>query len=109
LEPSLIHVIAVITALPERRQHLLGEIHAVRPAVLAEEGCLEFSVACDAPDSAAAWVPYGPDAVVIIEKWRDRAALRAHATSAHMAVYASRAQPLIASRAVHVLAPHDAP
>lgn len=102
----MIHVIALITALPQRRKELLQEIHAVRPAVLAEDGCLEYSVACDAPEPAPVWVPYGPDAVVIIEKWRDRAALRAHATSPHMAAYAAKAQPLIATRAVHVLAPH---
>ncbi|MBX7540960.1 putative quinol monooxygenase [Qipengyuania sphaerica] len=44
----------------------------------AEDGCLDYSFARDIAD---------PDTLVLFERWRDRAALEAHGTSAHMAVW----------------------
>ena len=41
----------------------------------------------------------------MIEKWESPEALRAHATSPHMAAYASKTRDMIASRTIHVLQP----
>ncbi len=42
----------------------------------AEDGCLDYTFARDLAD---------PNVMVIFERWRDRAALDAHAGSSHMA------------------------
>ena len=47
--------------------------------------------------------PLGPDAFMVIEKWEDADALKAHAAAPHMASYAAKVKDLIASRTIHVL------
>lgn len=42
---------------------------------------------------------------MVAEKWRDAAALKAHAAAPHMAAYAAKVKDLIASRVIHVLTP----
>jgi quinol monooxygenase YgiN len=39
----MIHVVAVITAKPGQRAALLEAFAALRPAVLAEAGCIEYA------------------------------------------------------------------
>jgi quinol monooxygenase YgiN len=47
----------------------------------------------------------GADTFVVVEKWRDAAALKAHGAAPHMAAYAARTRDMIASRTIHVLSP----
>jgi quinol monooxygenase YgiN len=101
----MIHVLALITAIPGKRAELLAAIQANTPAVLAEEGCIAYGVAVDAADPAAVWTALGPDTVAIIEQWQSRAALRQHATAPHMAAYAAAVKDIVARRVIHVLDP----
>lgn len=98
----MIHVIAVLTAKPGQREALLALFRANIPAVLAEEGCIEYGPVVDAPGSPAT---FGPDAFVVVEKWASPAALKAHAAAPHMVAYGNASADLIASRAIHVLTP----
>ena len=99
----MIHVLAIITALPGQRDAVLRAFHANVPAVLAEEGCIEYGAAVDAPGLGSA--QFGADSFVVVEKWASPDALKAHAKSAHMAAYGETTKPLLANRAVHVLNP----
>jgi len=104
-ELSMIHVLAVITAKPGRREAILDAVRANIPAVRAEDGCIEYGPAIDAEGLGGFQTPYGPDIFVVIEKWRDTDALKAHAAAPHMAAYAAKVKDLIASRVIHVLSP----
>jgi quinol monooxygenase YgiN len=101
----MIHVIALITAHPGKRSEVLDAIRDNTPAVLAEPGCLEYRVLVDAAEPAPAWASFGPDTLVIVERWTSREALRAHAVAPHMQVYAAKVKELLASRAIYVLDP----
>lgn len=101
----MIHVIAVITAKPGRRDEVLRHFHANMPAVRAEQGCIEYGPAIDADPALPAQTKYGPDTFVVIEKWASLDALKAHAVAPHMKAYAAQTKELIASRAIHVLSP----
>lgn len=98
----MIHVIAIITAKPGQREAVLAEFRANMPAVLAEEGCIEYGPVIDAPNSPAA---FGPDSFVVVEKWASPEALKAHAKSPHMLAYGERTKEMLAGRAIHVLTP----
>ncbi|ODV43926.1 antibiotic biosynthesis monooxygenase [Cupriavidus sp. UYMMa02A] len=104
----MIHVIAIITAVTGQRERILEAVRENIPAVRAEAGCLEYGVAVDAADPAPVWGSFGPDTLVIVEKWESRAALKAHAGAPHMTTYAARVKDYIASRVIHVLDPADA-
>ena len=103
----MIHVIAIITAKPGQREAILREFRANIPAVRAEDGCIEYGPAIDAEGLGGFQTKFGADAFVVIEKWRDAAALKAHAAAPHMAAYAGKVKDLIASRVIHVLAPTE--
>lgn len=99
----MIHVLAIITALPGKRAELLEAFHANMPAVHAEAGCLEYGPAVDAAGLGQA--SFGPDSFVVIEKWESPEALAAHAKSPHMAAYGEKTRHLVADRAIYVLSP----
>lgn len=101
----MIHVIAVITAKPGQREAVLEAFRANVTAVRAERGCIEYGAAVDMDDGPSFQRQYGPDSFVVIEKWDDIDALKAHIAAPHMAAYAARTRDLVAQRAIHVLSP----
>jgi len=101
----MIHVLAVITAKPGKREEILRHFRANMPTVHAEKGCIEYGPAIDADGVGAFQTKFGPDTFVVIEKWESLDALKAHAAAPHMAAYAAKTKELIASRVIHVLAP----
>lgn len=101
----MIHVIAVITAKPGQRAAVLEAFRANVPAVRAEQGCIEYGAAVDLADGPSFQAQYGPDSFLVIEKWDDIEALKAHGASPHMVAYAARTRELVAKRAIHILSP----
>jgi quinol monooxygenase YgiN len=101
----MIRVVAIITAKPGLREEVLTAFRANVPAVRAEQGCIEYGPTIDAEGFGAFQAKMGPDTFVVIETWADADALKAHAAAPHMKAYGEKTKDLIASRAVHVLAP----
>ena len=101
----MIHVLAIITALPGQREAVLEIFRANMPAVHAEEGCIEYVPVTDAAQGGASQTPLGPDTFCVIEKWASMEALRAHSAAPHMGAYAAKVKSMLASRTIHVLAP----
>jgi quinol monooxygenase YgiN len=101
----MIHVIAVITAKPGKREAILEAFRANVPAVHAEKGCIEYGAAVDADPALPMQTKYGPDTFLVIEKWASLEALKAHAAAPHMAAYGAKTRELIASRVIHILSP----
>jgi len=101
----MIHVVAVITAKPGQRDKILEAYRANRPAVLAEEGCIEYTATVDAAGLPASRGTFGPDTFVVVEKWATLAALQAHAAAPHMAAYGAKTKEWTESRVIHVLEP----
>jgi quinol monooxygenase YgiN len=87
------------------RESVLEAFRANIPAVRAEDGCIEYGPAIDAEGLGSFQAKVGPDTFVVIEKWRDVAALKAHAAAPHMAAYAAKVKDMLAGRVVHVLSP----
>jgi quinol monooxygenase YgiN len=99
----MIHVVAILTAKPGQRENVLTAFRANIPAVRAEDGCIEYHPVIDAEGVGSFQAKIGPDAFMVIEKWRDLAALKAHAASPHMAAYGAKVKDLLAGRTVQVL------
>jgi quinol monooxygenase YgiN len=99
----MIHVLALITAKPGKRDAVLEAFRANMPAVHAEKGCIEYGPAVDAEGAGAIQTKLGPDTFVVIEKWETMDDLKAHGAAPHMAAYAAKVKELLASRVIHVL------
>src|SRR6185295_19679666 len=101
----MIHVIAVLTAKPGKRDEILRHFRANVPAVRAEKGCIEYGAAVDADSSLPVQTKYGPETFVVVEKWESIDALKAHAAAPHMAAYAAKTKEHMAGRVIHILSP----
>jgi quinol monooxygenase YgiN len=102
---TMVHVIAVITAKPGKREEILAHFRDNVPNVLNEEGCIEYAAAVDAAPPLLFQTPFGPETFVVVEKWASLDALKAHAAAPHMAAYAAKTKEHIATRIIHVLSP----
>jgi quinol monooxygenase YgiN len=101
----MIHVLAIITTKPGMRATVLQHFHANIPAVLAEQGCIEYGPAIDADGIGPMQAKLGADTFVVVEKWESAAALAAHAAAPHMAAYGAKVRDMVAQRVIHVLQP----
>jgi len=101
----MIHVIAVITAKPGMREQVLSAFRANVPNVRAEPGCIEYGAAIDSEPVLKFQQALGPDTFMVVEKYQDLDALKAHAASPHMAAYGAKTKDMLASRTIHILSP----
>lgn len=101
----MIHVVALITAKPGLRARVLDAFQANRPAVLAEQGCIEYQAVVDAAGLPPSRGSLGEDAFMVVEKWATLADLQAHAKSPHMAAYGEQTRDWVAGKTIHVLQP----
>ena len=98
----MIHVLALITTKPGKREEVLGHFRANMAAVHAEAGCIEYGPVIDADFPGA---KFGNDTFVVVEKWESADHLKAHAASPHMAAYAAKTKDLLEKREIHVMQP----
>ena len=101
----MIHVLATIDLRPNTRERFLEELRGIVPEVRAETGCLEYGAAVDLPTDLPAQPAIRADAAVIVEKWTDVDALRAHLVAPHMKAYRERVRPYVVRSTLHVLDP----
>jgi len=73
--------------------------------VRAEQGCIEYGAAIDADPALPVQTKYGADTFVVVEKWQDMDALKAHAAAPHMQAYGAKTKELLANRVIHILSP----
>ena len=101
----MIHVIATIELAPGTREAFLNEFRKLIPDVRAENGCIEYGPAIDAQTDLPNQARIGADKVVIIEKWADLAALKAHSVAPHMQAYRPKVKDFVKSVTLQILEP----
>jgi len=99
----MIHVIAIITTKPGKRDEVLQAFHQLVATVLQEEGCIEYGPTIDTANGPGIQTKLGADTFVVVEKWTSLDTLDAHGKSAHMLAYGESVKHLIADRVIHVL------
>lgn len=99
----MIHVVAIITTIPGKRSDVLAEFDRVIPAVLGEQGCIEYQPVLDASEAGPMQSALGEDTYIVIEKWASMSDLHAHASADHMKAYAQKVGAMISDRQIHVL------
>jgi len=97
----VIHVIATIELAPGTRDAYLAVFRKLIPDVRAEKGCIEYGPAVDSETDLSNQARVGPDKVVVVEKWKDLAALKAHSASPHMQAYRVNVKDYV--RGLHLL------
>ena len=102
---SVVHVIAVITAHPGKRQNILDVLHPGLERVHDIPGCIEYTVTIDADvvGTMHTQTKFGPDTYATIEKWESLEHLKAHSTAPEIAPFFEKIQPYLKSRVVYFL------
>ena len=98
----MIHVIAKITTAAGKRDDFLAEFRKLVPSVLAEEGCVEYGPTIDAATDFGAQQQAGETVAVIIERWANLDALKAHLKAGHMTAFRERVKDLVENTALEV-------
>jgi quinol monooxygenase YgiN len=101
----MIHVIATIELAPGTRDAFLAEFRKLIPDVRAENGCIEYGPAIDAQTDIPTQAKIGHDKVVIVEKWENLAALKAHSVAPHMQAYRGKVKEFVRGMELRVLEP----
>lgn len=101
----MIHVLATVESADGKRSEFLAELARVAPSVRAEKGCMEYGPAIDIPSGIPIQAPVRENTVVIIEKWSDLDALKAHLAAPHMKAYRKAVQGIVKGMTVQILEP----
>jgi quinol monooxygenase YgiN len=99
----MIQVVATLVTKPGLRTEVLNVFQETAPAVRAESGCIEYAAFVDLAGFGPAQTLYGDNTFVVIEKWSDADALRAHARAPHMIALVAKLKGRIASQTIHIL------
>lgn len=83
---TMVHVIAFIKVKPQHRNDLIRIFKANVPNVLAEDGCIQYTLTTDT-DSGIDIQAKDPDILTVIEKWASKEALQMHLAAPHMEQY----------------------
>ena len=101
----MIHVIATIELVPGKRAAFLEQFRKVIAPVRAEAGCIEYGPALDVESGLSAQVMIGENRVVVMEKWDNIEALKAHIVAPHMLAYRATVKEFVIGTELRVLAP----
>ena len=99
----MISVIATISLKPGTRTDFLEIFNANVPAVLAENGCVEYFPAIDV-DAKLDAQSKDENAVIVIEKWESLEALHAHLKAPHMVEFREKAGEMMTGASLKILA-----
>ncbi len=105
----MIHVIATIELAPGTQGAFLTEFRKIIAEVRAEAGCIEYGPAVDASTDLPNQAKIGPDKVVVVEKWENLAALKAHSVAPHMQAYRAKVKDFVRGMELRVLDPAEKP
>ena len=98
----MVIVIATVQCQPGHRDDFLNEFRQIIPAVLAEEGCIEYGPTVDATtdlDNQNSDENRG----TIVEKWESLESLKAHLVAPHMLEYRPKVKEFVQSAELRVL------
>jgi quinol monooxygenase YgiN len=101
----MICVIATIEVAAGRREELLKLFHGLVPNVRAEKGCIEYMPMIDSHSRLEDQGPARDNAVIMVEKWENLDALKAHLKTTHMAEYFRVAEDFRLSMNLQILEP----
>lgn len=100
---QIVNVVAMIETKPGMRDEVLSMFKANVPAVLAEQGCIEYGAVIDTEGVGGFQAKIGENSFAVIEKWESMDALMAHAVSDHMKAYGAKTKDMLENRSIHIL------
>jgi len=99
----MIHVFATVELSDGKVPDFLAEFGKLVPSVRAEKGCIEYGPAIDIASGIPIQAPVRKNTVVIVEKWSNLEALKAHLAAPHMKTYREAVKGIVRGMTVQIL------
>jgi len=101
----MIYVIATIQITAGRRDDFVAEFKGIVPAVLAEDGCIQYGPTVDIDTGLDRQAAIQSNEVVVIEKWKSIEHLQAHLTSPHVCEFRDRTKDFVEGASLRIVEP----
>lgn len=104
----MIHVIAVIKAVPGERDTLMTEFRNIVAEVLAKPGCREYSLAVHLQSGFPGQAAFDENELIIVEQWENLEFLKSHiADPRYQAWFSTTVWKNVASASMQVFTAMD--
>jgi quinol monooxygenase YgiN len=80
----MVHLVVTFIVKEGKMDEYLEEVKKLRPLVLAEKGCVEYTFVREFKSSLNIQEEVNPNRLTLIEKWETPEALAVHGASSHM-------------------------
>jgi quinol monooxygenase YgiN len=98
----MVHVVVTFIIKDGMMDKYLEGIAKLRPLVLAEKGCVEYTYIKEVQSPLAIQEPVQDNRLTLVEKWESFEVLEAHLKSSHMAEYTKLLGPMRSSASARV-------
>jgi quinol monooxygenase YgiN len=99
----MVHLVVTFIVKEGKMDEYLAEIKKLRPQVLAEKGCVEYTFVREYKSPLDIQEAVDPNRLTLIEKWESPEALAVHGQSPHMKEFGLRSAPLQVSASARVM------
>ncbi|MDR2314664.1 MAG: antibiotic biosynthesis monooxygenase [Spirochaetaceae bacterium] len=99
----MVHLVVSFMIKEGKMEEYLGELKKLRPLVLAEKGCVEYTFVREYQSPIAIQETPNPNRLTLIEKWETPEALAVHGEAPHMKEFEARLAPLRAGASARVM------
>jgi quinol monooxygenase YgiN len=98
----MVHLVVTFIVKEGKMDEYLAEVKKLRPLVLAEKGCVEYTYLKEIQTPFKIQEPVQENRLTLIEKWESMEALEIHSKSPHMAEYGRIMNPMRVSVSARV-------
>jgi quinol monooxygenase YgiN len=99
----MVHLVVTSIIKEGKMDEYLAEFKKLRPQVLVEKGCVEYTLLREFKSPLDIQEEVNPNRLTLVEKWETPEALAVHGASSHMKEFGVRAGPLQASVSARVM------
>jgi quinol monooxygenase YgiN len=100
----MVHLVVTFIIKDGKMDEYLAEVKKLRPLVLAEKGCVEYTFAREYTSPLVIQEAVDPNRLTLIEKWETPEALAIHGEAPHMKEFGPRLNSLRISVSARVMA-----
>jgi quinol monooxygenase YgiN len=99
----MVHLVVTFLVKEGKMDDYLKEVRKLRPLVLAEKGCVEYTFLREIKSDLGLQEAVNPNRLTLVEKWESPEALAVHGAAANLTDFNVRVKDLLVSASARVL------
>ncbi|MDR1898961.1 MAG: antibiotic biosynthesis monooxygenase [Treponema sp.] len=99
----MVHLVVTFLIKEGKMDDYLREVRKLRPLVLAEEGCVEYTFLRETKSGLNIQEAVNPNRLTLVEKWESPEALAVHGAASNLTDFNARVKDFLVSASARVL------